>query len=41
MIVLLAWLGLYPQPVLDVVQPALHGMQAVATAASPYAVALR
>jgi NADH-quinone oxidoreductase subunit M len=41
MIVLVAWLGLYPQPVLDLVQPALHGLQATAATALPSAIALK
>jgi NADH-quinone oxidoreductase subunit M len=30
MIVLLVWLGLYPQPVFNLAQPALEGLQQLA-----------
>ena len=35
--VALLWLGLYPQPVLDMAQPVLDGLQQLVPAANPVA----
>jgi NADH-quinone oxidoreductase subunit M len=37
MIVIIVWLGLYPQPVLDTAEPALAGLQQFVIEAAPLA----